>query len=82
MSKVLTEEQKSEVRKQGDDVIEALHQVEEKNELAHSLGLAEGYIKAIYDCGLLEKEGLQNMLSRAEKTHNFVAEKKGWFTSF
>lgn len=30
MSKVLTEGQKSEVRKQGDDLIEALHQVEEK----------------------------------------------------
>ncbi|QLG94768.1 hypothetical protein HZF02_23735 [Pseudomonas yamanorum] len=82
MSKVLTEGQKSEVRKQGDDLIEALHQVEEKNELAHSLGLAEGYIKALYACGLLEKEGLQNMLSRAKKTHNFVAEKKGWLTSF
>lgn len=50
MSKVLTDGQKSAVRKQGDDLIEALHQVEEKNELAHSLGLAEGYIKALYAC--------------------------------
>lgn len=78
MSKALTEDQKSAVRKHGDDLIEAMHQVEETNELGHALGLAEGYIKALFACRLIEKIGFENMLSRATETHNAVTKKKGW----
>lgn len=82
MSKALTEVQRSAIRKEGDDLIEALHQVEEKHDLTFAMGLAEGYIKGIFACGLIEKIGYQNMASRLTDTHNAVAKKKGWFTSF
>lgn len=82
MSKVFTEDQKSAIRKEGDDLIEALHLVEEKHDLAHATGLAEGYIKALFAFGLIEKIGFQNMSSRLGETHNAVAKKNGWFKSF
>lgn len=82
MSKSLSDDQKSLIRKQGDDLIEAMHQIEEKNELARALGVAEGYAKALFDCGLLVEIGLNQFLKRSHEVHNAVARKKGWFTSF
>lgn len=82
MSKSLSDDQKSSIRKRGDDLIEAMHQVEEKNELAHALGVAEGYAKALFDCGLLVEVGLDQYLNRSHAVHNAVAKNKGWVTSF
>ncbi|MBX8508914.1 hypothetical protein K5D34_04300 [Pseudomonas cichorii] len=82
MNKTLSDDQKSLIRKQGDDLIAAMHQVEEMNELAHALGVAEGYAKALADCGLLVDIGLNQFLERSRETHNAVAKKKGWFTRF
>lgn len=78
MRKILTEEQESLLRKEADDLIEAMSQASEKNELAHASGLAQGYIKALFACGLYNEDGLNALLTRATKNHNWIAKNKGW----
>uniref|UniRef100_UPI0013DF2144 hypothetical protein n=1 Tax=Pseudomonas viridiflava TaxID=33069 RepID=UPI0013DF2144 len=81
MSKSFSNDQMSLIRKKGDDLIEAMHQVEGKNELAYALGVAEGYAEALFDCGLLVEIGLNQFHNRSHEVQKKKKKNKGWFTS-